>query len=91
MKINLKLKDALRRIFNKHDLIDIYENKKINFDEYDPEIRLVLKKIKRDMTLENFTDELHKIFVKMFDERIAGPKSKYKKLSKEVYDFLTKN
>ncbi len=91
MEINLKLKDALRMIFNKYDLIGIYESKKINFDEYDPEIELVLKKFKRNITLGNFADELHKIFVKMFDEQIAGPKSRYKKLAKEVYDFLTKD
>ncbi len=86
--MNTKLKNELRRIFNKHDLIEIYENEKINFDEYDPEIKLILKKFKNNMPLAIFTDELHKIFIKMFDERIAGPKSRYKNLAKEVYNLL---
>ncbi len=89
MKINSKIKDELRRIFNKHDPIGIYENEKVNFDEYDPEINLILKKFRKNMSLENFTDELYKVFIKMFDEQISGPKSRYKKIAKEIYKLLT--
>ena len=90
IETNLELKNKLRRIFNKYDQIGIYENKKVNFDECDPEIRQVLKKFKKDITLTNFTEELYKIFVKMFDKQIAGSKSKYKNLAREVYYYLTK-
>ena len=91
MKADFELKTELRDIFNKYNLINIYESDKVNFDEYDPEINLVLKRFKKKISLVKFTDKLHKIFIRMFGEIIAGPKSKYKKLAREVYDLLNKN
>lgn len=88
MKINTELKYKLRKTFNKYDIIEIYESDKVNLDEYDPEIKLVLKLFKKKLSSEKFIDELHKIFIKMFDERIAGPKSKYENIAKEVYSLL---
>ncbi len=88
--MNLRLRNKLRSIFNKHDPIKIYFGKKVNFDEYDPEINRVLIRFNRSRSLQDFTDELHIVFQQMFDNKIAGQKSRYKKLAKEVYTLLHK-
>ena len=74
-----KILNKLRVIFNKHDPIGIYFGKKLNFDEYDPEIKDTAIRFKRSKNLKEFISEIHAIFVNMFDEKIAGRKSKYHK------------
>jgi len=86
--MNSNILSNLREIFNRHDPIGIYFGKEINWDEYDPEISELLVRWRRSKNLKEFTSEIHNVFVKMFDRGIAGPKSKYEKLSKEVYNFL---
>lgn len=63
----------------------------MNFDEYDPEIDDILTEFKRSKNLEEFTNEVHAMFVNLFNSRIAGPRSKYGKLAGEVYEFLKVN
>lgn len=87
--MNAKLRDKLRKIFNKHDPISIYAGPKINFDEYDPEIEELPFIFKRSKNSVEFLTEVHNVFIKMFDES-AGPKSRYRKLAKEVYELLNK-
>ncbi len=86
--MNLKLKDKLRERFNEHDLIGIYYGKGINFDEYDPEIEQLPLILHEKLSLKGFTDELHKLFQRMFSKELAGNKAKYWKLAKETYDLL---
>lgn len=83
-----KLKAALREIFNKHDPIEIYCGKGVNFDEYDPEIKQLPLIFHKNMDLKEFADKLHKLFQKMFSPDIVGNKAKYGKLAKEAYDLL---
>lgn len=83
-----QLKNDLRTMFNKHDPIRIYVDKDTNFDEYDPEIGGLLVRYQRSENLEQFTNELHSLFQKMFGKDIAGPKPRYKKLAKEVFLLL---
>ena len=85
-----KIKNGLREIFNKHDPIGIYFGKETNFDEYDPEISGVIIRFNRSKNVSEFTSEIHNLVTKMFSKEIAGEKSKYKKLAKEVYEFLNK-
>ena len=85
--MNSKLKNKLRKIFNKHDPI-IYFGKDTNFDEYDPEIEGVILRFQRSNNLKKFTEEIYNLFQKMFSQEIAGPISKYKKLAEGVYDLL---
>ena len=84
------IRDKLRDIFNKHDQVGIYFGKGINYDEYDQEINGLIIRFKRSKNLEEFTSEIHTLFINMFDKEIAGQKLKYKKLAKEVYDYLNK-
>ena len=86
--MNTKIKQKLREIFNKHDPIGIYENDKINVDEYDPEISGLIIRFKRSKNEDEFLVKIHALFIKMFSDDIAGPKQKYKKLAQEIYSFL---
>ena len=86
--IDPKLKNTLRKIFNKHDPIGIYCSRNINFDEYDPEIKEVLVRFRKDANLENFTSQVHKVFQKMFGQELAGNKTRYRQLAKEINTLL---
>lgn len=88
--MHLKLKNKLRELFNKYDPIGIYVGEDINFDEYDPEISGLILRFKRSRNEDEFSDELYTVFKHMFSEDIAGSKSRYTKLSKEVYNLLKK-
>lgn len=83
-----KTRNNLRKIFNKYNPISIYQDDKINIDEYDPEINGLILRFKRSKNKDEFLTELHATFIKMFDKNLAGPKSRYKKFANEVYDFL---
>ncbi|MBI2136224.1 hypothetical protein HYU06_04075 [Candidatus Woesearchaeota archaeon] len=86
--MNSKVKTNLRQIFNRYNPIGIYQDDETNIDEYDPEINRLIIKFKNSKNKDEFLAELHTVFIKMFDKKIAGPKSRYKKLANEVYDFL---
>jgi hypothetical protein len=85
-----KTKFKLRKIINKYDPICIYFGKKSNPDEYDPEIEKILATFSKNDTFENFTDKVYDIFTEMFGSDIIDHKSKYIKLSKEIYNYLKK-
>lgn len=78
------MKNELRKTFNKHDVIDIFESDEINIDEYDPEIEEVLKLKYQKLTPAEFRTKIHKIFIKLFGKNIAGPKTRYKELAEEI-------
>lgn len=61
-----------------------------NIDEYDPEINLLVDSFRPHETFQEFLVKLHSVFIIMFDRGIAGPKSKYKPLAEELYDYLLK-
>ena len=86
--MNLKLKNKLREIFNKHDIIGIYQDKDVNFDEYDPEIEQLPPLFKKTASVNVFTEKLHEVFQRMFSKEDAGNKNRYGKLAKEVYEAL---
>ncbi len=88
--MNNKILNGMRKILNKHDPIGIYHSKKVNFDEYDPEITAIYKTHKRCKNLEKFVKEVHKIFIKWFSAEVAGKKEKYTPLSKDLFNFLNK-
>ncbi len=83
-----KLKNKLRKIFNKHDPIGIYFGRNMNFDEYDPEIKQLPSIFYKARSRGKFQEEFYELFVRMFFKNIVGNKVKYKKLAKEVYDLL---
>jgi hypothetical protein len=88
--MNDEIRDNLRKIFNKYDIIGIYQDDETNFDEYDPKIEGLIIRFNRSKNKDEFLTEVHTVFVNLFDKQIAGQKSRYKDLANEVYDFLEK-
>lgn len=86
--MNLKLKNKLREIFNKHDLIGIYQDKDTNFDEYDPEIEQLPQVFRKTVSVKEFTEKLYEVFQRMLSKEVAGNKNRYDKLAKEVHEAL---
>lgn len=82
-------KNRLRKIFNRHDPINLYQGEDINFDEYDNEIIKIVDKFNTSFDLDTFTKAVHLVFIEMFNEEIAGPINLYSNLAKEVYEFLS--
>lgn len=78
----------LRAITNKIDPMGIFLDKEVNFDEYDPEIKDMLQLFLKCKDFEEFYDGVYISFINWFDEANAGEKSKYHKLSGEVYKYL---
>lgn len=88
--MNRKTRNMLRKIFNKYDPIKIYLGKE-NFDEYDLEIDMIVNNFRYDMKRKDFLFMVRSVFIEMFDEKLAGPKSRYIGFAKEIYNLLTKN
>ncbi len=86
-----KLLNGMRKILNNHDPIGIYFGKDVNFDEYDSEIEDIYKIFRKCKNLDKFVIEVHKIFIKWFSSEVAGKKEEYIDLSKDLFNFLSKN
>lgn len=80
--------NRLRNILNKHDPIGIYFGKKVNFDEYDSEIKNIYKDFRRYKDFDQFCKRVYSIFKFWFGADVVGDKSKYDKLSKDLYLVL---
>jgi hypothetical protein len=88
--MNMKLLFQLRKLFNKFDLVGIYISEKINFDQYDPEIKLIVERFKICRDVNEFTIEVCSVFESMFWNGIFDSKLKYKYLAEETYSLLQK-
>jgi hypothetical protein len=78
----------LKKIINKSDpigLLDMGTPK----DEYESEIRQIAAGLDKCNNENDVTELVYGIFVKMFDEEIAGDKGKYKQIAKIIIKFST--
>ena len=60
-------------ILLRHDPIGIITDE--NADEYAPEAGLILARLRADLSIEQATDIVHRVFVEQFSETDAGPKA----------------
>jgi hypothetical protein len=77
------LYDELIAILVRHDPISI--NFETNTDEYKPEVRALLERLETCQTIDEVGPVLHEIFVAFFDEKIAGPRSVYDDIARDVW------
>ena len=85
--MDLRLKNQLRDIFNKHDVAGIYFDKKTNYDEYDPEINQLIFVLNKVNNLSQMQTILSKIFERMFWKGFVKKKDT-DILAKELYSLL---
>ncbi len=86
MEDRSKIRNKLRDIFNKYDVIGIGIGKE-NYDEYDPEINELIRVLDKIRSLSQMQKSLLKIFEKMFWKSIVK-EEKIRGLAKDLYDFL---
>jgi len=60
-----------------------------SLDEYNPEIMEIFLALQKTINVNQLHDMVYEIFVGMFDEDIAGPKEKYRKLCEELHSLRT--
>ena len=78
-----KLYSAVLAILFRHDPIEI--NFETNTDEYDPEVRTILPRLKEAHTVDDLRLIIHEEFVRWFDETTAGPESGYDLIAQEIW------
>ena len=79
------LKNSITEILAKHDLMGIvYES---NPDEYNLEAKTILRKLDRCNSIEETTNMIYQDFKSWFAPVDIGEKSRYKKLSEEIWNL----
>lgn len=79
----LDLFDAVAEILFRHDPVGI--NFEGNTDEYYPEARTILPRLKYCRSSEDVMTAVHDEFQRWFDPDIAGPRENYGKIANEVW------
>ena len=81
--------DEVVAILFRHDPIGInYEN---NTDEYEPEARTILPRLKTCNSAEDVLTVVHEEFQQWFAPKIAGPREKYSTIANDVWALWRKS
>lgn len=80
----ISLHARIRELVNKYDPIHLIDMG-CPEDEYDGEVKRIIKGFKKTSNPEQLRNLLHGIFVEMFDERLAGPKENYQLLAADLF------
>lgn len=78
-----QLFDDVAAIFFRHDPIGI--NFEDNTDEYEPEARTILPRLKTCKSADDVLTVVHEEFERWFDPGIAGPRERYASIANEVW------
>ena len=81
--------DDIAAIFFRHDPIGISFDD--NTDEYEPEARTVLPRLKTCQSSEDVLTVVHEEFQRWFDPEIAGPCEKYSTIANDVWALWQKS
>lgn len=79
-----ELYQSVSEILFRHDPIGI--NFETNDDEYEPEVDTILPRLKSCSSVEDVLTVIHEEFTNWFDEDMAGGKSRYEEIAKEVWN-----
>lgn len=76
--------DTVAEILFSQDPIGI--NFEDNTDEYYPEVRTILPRLKTCGSAEDVLSVVHQEFVKWFDPETAGPRENYRQIAFEIWN-----
>ena len=76
--------DSVADISFRHDPVGI--NFEDNTDEYYPEARTILPRLRDCHSAEDVTNVVHEEFVRWFESESAGPKENYRSPSEEIWN-----
>ena len=77
--------DQITALLFRHDPIGI--NFKTNWDEYDPEVRAILPRLRTCSSAADVARVTHEEFVRFFDRQMAGDLSRYEPIAAELWDL----
>lgn len=75
--------DSVAEILFRHDPIGI--NFEDNTDEYYPETRTILPRLRNCQSVGDVNSAVHEEFVKWFDRATVGPKKRYEEIAAEIW------
>ena len=81
--------DEIAAIFFRHDPIGI--NFEYNTDEYEPEARTILPRLRTCHSAEDVLAVVHEEFQRWFDPETAGPREEYSTIANEVWSLWQKS
>src|SRR4051812_23287699 len=81
--------DSIAEILFRHDPIDL--NYVDNTDEYEPEARTILPRLKTCHSIDDVLSMVHEEFQRWFDFDDVGPKERYRIISEEIWDLWQKS
>lgn len=58
-------------------------------DEYDSEVEQIVSEINSCRNVKDLEELMYKTFVRMFDERLAGPKEIYRSLAFRIFSKIS--
>ena len=76
--------DSVADILFRHDPVGI--NFEDNTDEYYPEVRTILPRLRGCHSAQDVTSVVHEEFVRWFEPETAGPKENYQRPSEEIWN-----
>jgi len=76
--------ESVADILFRHDPIGI--NFEDNLDEYYPEARTILPRLRDCHSVQDVTSVAHEEFVRWFEPETAGPREKYQLSSEEIWN-----
>jgi hypothetical protein len=91
-KLKNEYKEIYQQVTNilqKHDPVGIIFDD--NADEYDPELSTILPKLKHCKSEREVLELVHQAFVKWFSESIAGPRTRYEQIAKEIWEIWSRH
>jgi hypothetical protein len=74
---------SLQEILFRHDPIEI--NYGFNTDEYSPEVRTILPRLKTCRSVEDVEVVVHEEFLRWFDSESVGSKERYQNIAEEIW------
>ena len=77
--------DSVAGVLFKHDPIGI--NFEDNTDEYYPEVRIILPKLRDCHSVEDVLTVVHEEFQRWFDSDTAGARDDYRQIAEEIWDL----
>ena len=83
-----KVFDQLAEILFRHDPIGI--NYDDNTDEYEPEVRTILPRLRACQDSDDVVEVAYEEFQKWFGPEIAGGREKYRALGEEIWHLWNK-
>jgi|SRR5215467_2064050 len=80
-----ELFDSVAALLYRHDPIGINFDFDENADEYEPEARTILPKLRSCHSADDVLHVVHGEFVRWFDSGTAGPEEHYKEIASEIW------